>query len=200
MAGPDATRTLARTHVLDAHRAAFAAAPEGLAITAEPDIAAADLRVPTDAVRAATDVLGVGLPLAPNTWVARPGGQVVWLGPDEWLVTDAAQRPEALEAALRAAVVPHGGAAVDVSAQRTAVRLRGRHARALLATGCSLDLHPSAFGAGRCAQTALGQVGIVLLALDARAGDYRILVRPSFAAALADWLLDAAVEFEPVET
>jgi sarcosine oxidase subunit gamma len=200
MAGPDATGTLARTHVLEAHRAAFAAVPDGLTMTAEPDIATADLRVPTDAVRAATDVLGVALPLDPNTWTARPGGQVIWLGPDEWLVTDAAERPEALETALRDAVVPHGGAAVDVSAQRTAVRLRGRHARALLATGCSLDLHPSVFGVGRCAQTTLGQVGIVLLALDARAADYRILVRPSFAAALADWLLDAAVEFEPVET
>jgi sarcosine oxidase, subunit gamma len=189
---------LTRTHALADYGAAFAAVPDGLAIVAEPDVAQADLRVPPGAVGAATGVLGVALPLEPNTWVERPGGQVVWLGLDEWLVTDADQAPGALEEALRAAVAPHGGAAVDVSAQRTAVRLRGRHARDLLATGCSLDLHPSAFGVGRCAQTALAQVGVVLLALDGRGEDYRILVRPSFAAALADWLLDAAVEFEPV--
>jgi sarcosine oxidase subunit gamma len=186
--------------VLEQHRPAFARVPAGLAITAEPDVALADLRVPGTAVGFATDVLGVALPLAPNTWVARPGGQVVWLGPDEWLVSAAEQAPEALEAALRAAVAPHGGAAVDVSAQRTAVRLQGRHARALLATGCALDLHPSVFGPGSSAQTMLGQVGIVLLALDDRGEDYRILVRPSFAGSLADWLLDAAVEFEPTES
>jgi sarcosine oxidase, subunit gamma len=184
--------TLARTSVLDGHRAAFAALPDGVEITAEPDVAQADLRVPAGAE---IDVLGVALPREPNTWVARPGGHVVWLGPDEWLVSDAGRAPHELEAVLREAAVPRGGAAVDVSAQRTALRLRGRHARDLLATGCSLDLHPSAFGAGRCAQTALGQVGVVLLALDDRAADYRLLVRPSFAGSLADWLLDAAVEF-----
>jgi heterotetrameric sarcosine oxidase gamma subunit len=35
---------------------------------------------------------------------------------------------------------------VDVSAQRTTLRLRGEHARDLLAGGCSLDLHPRVFG------------------------------------------------------
>ncbi|MCO1655458.1 sarcosine oxidase subunit gamma [Pseudonocardia humida] len=189
--------TLHRSPVLRHREDAFARLPEGLEIVAEPDVALADLRVPEGAVASATGVVGVALPLEPNTWVARPGGQVVWLGPDEWLVSDADERPEALEAALRAAVAPHDGAAVDVSAQRTAVRLRGRHARALLATGCALDLHPSVFGAGRSAQTTLGLVGVVLLALDDRGEDYRILVRPSFAGYLADWLLDAAVEFEP---
>ncbi len=189
--------TLPRHHVLEDRRAEFARLPDGLEIIAEPDVALADLRVPEGAVGTATDAVGVALPLEPNTWVARPGGQVVWLGPDEWLVSDADERPEALEAALRGAVAPHDGAAVDVSAQRTAVRLRGRHARDLLATGCALDLHPSAFGAGHSAQTTLGLVGVVLLALDDRGEDYRILVRPSFAGYLADWLLDAAVEFEP---
>jgi sarcosine oxidase subunit gamma len=189
--------TLHRHHVLEDRRAEFARLPDGVGITAEPDVALADLRVPDGTIGSATDAVGVALPLEPNTWVTRPGGYVVWLGPDEWLVSDADARPEALEAALRDAVVPHDGAAVDVSAQRTAVRLRGRHARDLLATGCALDLHPSVFGAGRSAQTTLGLVGVVLLALDDRGEDYRILVRPSFAGYLADWLLDAAVEFAP---
>jgi sarcosine oxidase subunit gamma len=191
---------LRRSHVLRDREAEFARLPDGLAITAEQDVALADLRVPDGAAGCATAVVGAALPLEPNTWVAGPRGQVVWLGPDEWLVSDADERPEALEAALREAVAPHDGAAVDVSAQRTAVRLQGRHARDLLATGCALDLHPSVFAGGpdggRSAQTTLGLVGVVLLALDDRGADYRILVRPSFAGYLADWLLDAAVEFE----
>ncbi|MDN5749193.1 MAG: sarcosine oxidase subunit gamma, partial [Pseudonocardia sp.] len=125
---------------------------------------------------------------------------VIWLGPDEWLVTSPFTTPEALDGLLRAAVGPDGGAVVDVSAQRTTLRLRGEHARDVLATGCSLDLHPRAFPAGSAAQTTVGLAGVVLLALDAGAADppatdFRLIVRSSFARHLATWLLDAAVEY-----
>ena len=57
------------------------------------------------------------------------------------------------------------------------------------------DLHPRVFGLGSSAQTALGQAGIVLLALSDAGDDVGVLVRSSFAGYLADWLLDAALEF-----
>jgi hypothetical protein len=56
---------------------------------------------------------------------------VIWFGPQESLVTSAEQDGENLEKRLRAVISEHGGAAVDVSAQRTTVRLRGAHARSL---------------------------------------------------------------------
>ena len=99
---------------------------------------------------------------------------------------------------MRAAVAEHGGAAVDVSAQRTTVRLRGIRARDVLAKGCSLDLHPSVFAPGSAAQTMLGQANVVLIPLDDKGTDYRILVRSSFAGYLAEWLTDAAAEFARV--
>ena len=40
---------------------------------------------------------------------------------------------------------------------------------------------------------------IRLGSVDGRGGDYRILVRSSFARYLADWLLDAVVEYAPGE-
>jgi sarcosine oxidase, subunit gamma len=92
-------------------------------------------------------------------------------------------------------VSEHGGAAVNVSAQRTTLRLRGAHARDVIAKGCSLDLHPSVFGRGAAAQTVLGQAGVVLIPLSDNGTDYRVIVRSSFARYLADWLLDAAEEF-----
>ena len=67
--------------------------------------------------------------------------------------------------------------------------------RDVLAKGCSIDLHPGVFGGGRSAQTTLGQAGVVLLALSGAGDDYVVLVRSSFAGYLADWLLDAALEF-----
>lgn len=102
-----------------------------------------------------------------------------------------------LEARLREAVAAHGGEAVDVSGQRTPLRLRGSRSRDVLAKGCALDLHPRAFGEGNAAQTMLGQGGVILLAVNGTGADYRILVRSSFARYLADWLLDAAGEYAP---
>jgi sarcosine oxidase subunit gamma len=41
----------------------------------------------------------------------------------------------------------------------------------------------------------LGQAGVVLLAVDGGATDYRLLVRTSFARYLLAWLADAAAEY-----
>jgi sarcosine oxidase subunit gamma len=81
---------------------------------------------------------------------------------------------------------------VDVSAQRTTLLLGGSRVRDVLAHGCSLDLHPSRFPAGACAQTMLAHAPVILLALPA--GEFWVLVRASFAAYLADWLFDATLE------
>ena len=105
------------------------------------------------------------------------------------------------EAALRALVAGEaGGAAVDTSAQRVVLRIGGRLTRELLSFGCSLDLHPRSFPAGRSAQTLLGGAGVILLARDSAADAdggavLDVHVRSSFAGHLADWLLDAAQEF-----
>jgi sarcosine oxidase subunit gamma len=83
---------------------------------------------------------------------------------------------------------------VDLSAARTTVLVAGDRARDLLAHGCALDLHPSRFPAGRCAQTMLAQAAITLVCVDPEPA-YWLLVRASFARYLADWLVDAAAEF-----
>jgi sarcosine oxidase subunit gamma len=80
----------------------------------------------------------------------------------------------------------------DVSAQRTTLVIAGPCAHDLLAQGCTLDLHPRAFGDGSCAQTTLARAQVVLVG---HGPAYRVLVRASFAAYLADWLIDASLEF-----
>ena len=185
-----ATSGLLRTHPLEAWAEAFARLPESLAVTALPFVAMVDIRLAAPSER-----LGIDLPTVPNTWVPTEDGRVVWLGPDEWLLTSTTDAPEALETRVRAAVAPLGGFATDVSAQRIGLRLSGARVRDVLAKGCSIDLHPRVFGRGSSAQTALGQAGVVLLALSGTGDDYAVLVRSSFAGYLADWLLDAALEF-----
>jgi sarcosine oxidase subunit gamma len=141
-----------------------------------------DLRVDPVGPAAARigELLGTPLPVVPNTGSEA----VLWLGPDQWLVFGASE-PE-----LRAALGDTPGSVVDVSANRIALELAGPGAREVLEQGCSIDLHPRAFGPGRCAQTMLARANVVLHQLD-DAPTYRLLVRPSFADYLRSWLRDA---------
>ena len=190
---------LLRTHPLEAWRTAFERLPDTVGITAEPYVAMVDVRLGTVGAEASA-ALGVDLPVAPNTWVPAGTGRAVWLGPDEWLLISTTEAPEELEARVRAAVLPLGGSATDVSAQRISLRLTGARVRDVLVKGCSVDLHPRVFGRGAAVQTTLGQAGVVLLALSDDGDDYGLLVRSSFAGYLADWLLDAALEFTTTST
>lgn len=185
---------LLRTHPLEAWTAAWGRLPDTVGISVEPFVAMVDVRV-GGIDPEVTAAVGTGLPEVPNSWVPAGSGRAIWLGPDEWLLTSTTEPPEQLEARVRAAVLPFGGAAADVSAQRITLRLTGSRARDVLAKGCSIDLHPRSFGRGDSAQTTLGQAGVVLLALSDSGDDYVVLVRSSFAGYLADWLVDAALEF-----
>ncbi len=178
----------------DARGPLRASLPASLQVVPEPFTAMIDLRVdPAGAAADAGRHLGVDLPATPSTWVETDDTRVIWLGPDEWLVTSRSRTPRALEAGLRDAVRGQG-AVVDVSAQRITLGLTGEHARDVLAAGCAIDLHPTVFRRGAAAQTLLGLTGVILLALDDTGNSYQILVRSSFANHLAGWLLDAAVE------
>ena len=185
---------LLRTHPLAAWSIAFEHLPGTVGIAVEPFVAMVDVRLGTVGPETRTR-LGVDLPTIANTWIPTDGGRGVWLGPDEWLLSSTTETPEEFEARVRAAVLPLGGSATDVSAQRIGLRLTGARARDVLAKGCSIDLHPRVFGRGSSAQTMLGQAGVVLMALSDVGDDYVVLVRSSFAGYLADWLLDAALEF-----
>jgi sarcosine oxidase, subunit gamma len=132
--------------------------------------------------RTAVNVQGTAnFPTPPPGQVAQWGDRsVLWLGPTEWLVVDG----DPLD-------LPGG---VDVSANRTTIELSGQHAREVLEKGCTLDLHPRAFTAGRCAQTTVARTQVILWQTS-EAPVYHLMVRGSFARYLADWLVDAATEY-----
>ncbi|MER6208302.1 sarcosine oxidase subunit gamma family protein [Streptomyces sp. NPDC001642] len=159
----------------------------------------AQVNVRLDAKGAAADAvglaLGLSLPLEPNTVVRAGESTVLWLGPDEWLVVGAPDTQRDLEQRIRAAAGDEHVSVTDVSAQRTTLLVSGARARDLLAHGCPLDLHPRAFGPGRCAQTMLARAQVVVVARDEPGAGFWVLVRSSFAGYLTDWLLDAAGEY-----
>lgn len=187
----------ARRSPLGTYAGQLAAVPKGVTIREVPFLTQLDLRVEpgSDAAAAAERVLGVALPTTACTAVSGvDGAEVLWLGPDEWLVVAPAGQ-DALEGDLRTAVGQQG-AVVDVSAQRTTIAISGPRTAELLAHGCSIDLDPRVSPKGTCVQTLLALAGVVLVVRDEHASDVWVLVRSSFARYLADWLLDACAEYE----
>jgi sarcosine oxidase subunit gamma len=136
----------------------------------------------------AASLLPFSLPLEPNTWTSSTTKEALWLGPDEWLLIGSPGTERDIVAELDAALTgePHG--AVDVSANGSTIELTRGDALDRLSRGCGLDLHPREWRDGMCAQTLLARVPVIL---QQRADATRILVRPSFARYLLDWLVRA---------
>lgn len=174
--------------------------PRGVRLSEEAFLTQVNLRVPPEAPALLAGLereLGMALPHRPNSVVGDEREAVLWLGPDEWLMIAPEGRADRVVSRSRTAMAGSGGSSVDVSADRTTVRLAGPVSREVLEKVCSLDLHPRAFGAGQCARTLVGKARVVLWQVGAEPA-YRLVVHCSFAAYLADLLLDAMAEFTRV--
>lgn len=146
-------------------------------------------------IDAVKDIFGVEVPVEPNTVSPPDGGRyLLWLGPDEWL----AIVPEGTEAETVAAfderMEGEHFSVTDVSGSRAVITLSGDRAREVLMKGTSLDLHPNAFGPGRCAQSSMARCHM-LLHQTTDEPSYEVYVHRSFADYLWRWLADAAREY-----
>ncbi len=139
--------------------------------------------------------LGCALPEACRL-TGADGYQVLWLGPDEFLVIGAARAQEALAELLSDAIAGGSGAVVDLSGNRELLVLSGPAARDVLGTCVAFDLRERSFPVGACVQTMLQKAQILI----ARPSDeeLHLFVRPSFAAYARAWLADGieSVEIE----
>ena len=132
------------------------------------------------------DALGQALPFDANT-LSQGDYRVYWLGPDEWqIVTDPAKVSGLLQN-LEDAVGDQHVAVNDLSGGQVALHLTGADVPALLTKGCTLDLHPSVFSDGDCAQCGLAKANVLIGYIDA-APVYEIIVRRSFSEYLLRWL------------
>ncbi|MET3553614.1 sarcosine oxidase subunit gamma [Burkholderia sp. 567] len=136
-------------------------------------------------------VVGCRPPSAPNTVVRAAEYDVLWLGPDEWLVrSNGPVQAGVLEAQLAEAVQGSYAAAVDVGSGYTVVEVSGERVRDVIARGCPLDLHPRVLKLGQCAQSHYFKSPITLIPT----GDdtFEIVLRRSFADYFVRIMLDAA--------
>ena len=126
------------------------------------------------------------------------GPAVLWLGPDEFLAVGPDEAETGVAAAqvatrLGSSLGEQRGQAVDVSANRTTLELRGPRARSVLDKSCQLDLHPRAFPVGTAVVTLLESTGVIIW----RTGEdtWRVMPRASFATHVVRWLLDGMREY-----
>lgn len=136
---------------------------------------------------------GCNFPPAANSVNSAGARHLVWLGPDEALLLCEAGKEEELQRLLKAEFAGTHHAVTNVTDGLCALQLDGAAVRQVLAKGCALDLHPSAFVTGQCAQTMVSHAGVTLIAIDA--DSFLLICRTSFAPYMVDWLQDAALEY-----
>ena len=168
---------------------AFATSPLADRAAGLAAIGATEIAFPTQvnlrADPSAAARLGLAIPTEPNTWRRSGDRETLWLGPDEWLLVAAPGSTPALVEELERALDGLHHSVVEVSADRAVIELSGEERRELLSRGCGLDLHPRSWRDGRCAQTLLARVPVLL---QERERDTRVFVRASFSHHLVDWL------------
>jgi sarcosine oxidase subunit gamma len=149
----------------------------------------------SDFMAAVKKVLGCLLPIETNTVVVSGDYKIYWLGPDEWLVITPTERQNKLQLELISALSDIFSSVVDNSSGVTLINITGDNAANLIARDCPLDLHPSVFKAGQCAQTRLAKSSAMIAPLLDGSG-FELIIRRSFADYLLLWMQDALIEFE----
>lgn len=196
-AGAAALRALRRSPAADLAEAMAAAGGEQVRLTEIPYAVMTALRVTPGSLAAGRveQVLGTPLPAGVGEVTAAAGRSVLWLGPDEFLTwaPDGTLDPTMSAHELGEAIGSDRGQAVDVSSNRTTLELSGPRSASVLAKSCALDLHRSAWPAGRAYASLLARIPVVLWRVEDET--FRVLPRSSFAEHLAAWVMDGMNEF-----
>jgi len=128
------------------------------------------------------------LPITPNSSSTCTDGEILKLGPNEWLLTAV---PESAWTEMM--VIPQA-TLTDVSHARIAVHVEGDKSRDMLAKGCSIDLHPRQFPPGTCVQTSIAKISVILHKQSNDTG-FTLYAARSYAGSFWHWLTAAANEY-----
>ncbi|MGE0725016.1 MAG: sarcosine oxidase subunit gamma [Alphaproteobacteria bacterium] len=137
--------------------------------------------------------VAAGTPLpGPGRSVTAGGLTAIWVQPDSWLVLG--PREEGVLARRMAETFGDAASVVDQSHGKTALTLSGTAARAVLAKGCRLDLHPDVFRVGHAGVIQIAEIGCVVHLIDATP-TFGLIVPSSLAESFWEWLTISAAEF-----
>ena len=106
-------------------------------------------------------ILGVELPIKPNSYVKNEKLKIIWLGPDEWMIIS--NQENELFIKLKNELGDLETSVTDVSENRTIIRLSGEKIFTLLSKFLFLDLEKNLKTQLSCAQTLFVKVPILLI-------------------------------------
>ena len=106
-------------------------------------------------------ILGIILPIKPNTYSKNENVKSLWLGPDEWLILNESKND--LFSKLTTELKDEDTSVTDVSENRTVIRLTGEKIFILLSKFLTLDLDNNLFNQSCCAQTLFVKVPSLLI-------------------------------------
>ena len=142
--------------------------------------------------RAVASAYGVELPDRSRA-VHGPSVSFIGYGPGQWLAVSETVANERLARELGDRL--RGLASIsDQSGGRTVLRISGPGARAVLAKGLPIDLHPRAFGPGSAATSTISLMGVQIWQVD-DAPTYHLAIFRSVSASFWRWLTASAGEF-----
>ena len=149
------------------------------------------------AAAAISKALGIDCPIEPGICNSDDHIQLAWNGPNSWMIITSdgvsGLKPDELLATLKKAVGDLA-AVIDQSHGRCGLRLSGKHARAVMAKNCAMDLHPRAFKAGNCALTSVAHMSTLVVQLD-DTPSYDLFVARSLARSFVHAIEHACREF-----
>ena len=99
------------------------------------------------------------LPIQPNTYVKNDNVKAIWLGPNEWLITN----NQNLYNNLKSEIGDMQASVTDVSENRTVIRISGEQIFKLLSKFLVLDLEKNLPDESSCAQTLFVKVPVLLI-------------------------------------
>jgi sarcosine oxidase subunit gamma len=142
--------------------------------------------------RAVAAAYGVELPDRSRA-VHGPSVSFIGYGPGQWLAVSETLAGERLARELGMRL--RGLASIsDQSGGRTVLRVSGPRARAVLAKGLPIDLHPRAFEPGSAATSTISLMGVQIWQVD-DAPSYDLAIFRSVSASFWHWLTASAGEF-----
>ena len=167
----------------------------GIQLTERTPFSVVQVEARVDAVPSLTGALelatGTAPSLIPNQSTGTGWPRILGTGTGKWLVVEPEHRDFA--AHLRSAL-PDNVAVTDLSHARTIFRISGRDARTLLAKGCGVDMHLSAFLTDTSRMTGVFHAPALI---DCRSAEpvFDIYVHRSYGVHLFESLLDGALEY-----
>lgn len=117
---------------------------------------------------------------------ALPGASVLWAGPDQHFV-------EGVDCSSLKKMLGANASIVDQSHGRVVIRLVGSKARAVLAKGTPVDLHPDHFPLGKSAMTQMAHIGVHITRSGTDA--FTLSVFRGFSESFWQWLVHSAREY-----